>query len=94
MHLHYIAEQLSGRMATAMEGAAPSAGADEKSQRVRNLLTSYYGNNADLPEGLSDTSRAPRHQAGGLDSASFDADRYLSQLLRTARLRALMQKAH
>ena len=81
-------------MATAIEGPPPSAVADEKAQRVRNLLTSYYGNetSSETSEAPPDVSRAPRQQAGGLDSAAFDADRYLAQLLRTARLKALMQK--
>ncbi|KAK9806582.1 hypothetical protein WJX73_004732 [Symbiochloris irregularis] len=81
----------------AAEQRMGGAMADVKAQRVRDLLSSYYGNNddaaSDTPETPSETSRAPsKHTAGGLDSLNFDADRYLSQLLRQARLKALMQK--
>ena len=80
----------------AVSDTLSSANADEKAQRVRSLLAGYYGNNedasSDQPEAPSETSRTSKHQVGGLDSATFDADRYLSQLLRTARLKALMQK--
>ena len=70
--------------------------ADEKAQRVRNLLSSYYGNaEGAVVEGQEpppDTARAAKQHAGGLDAQNFDADRYLAQLLRSARLKALMQK--
>lgn len=81
-------------MAAVMDSAAvPAAGGDEKAQRVRDLLSSYYGNNAASPTDAHNAAARPqRIQAGGLDSANFDADRYLSQLLRQARLKDLMSK--
>ncbi|KAK9813244.1 hypothetical protein WJX72_011382 [[Myrmecia] bisecta] len=90
-----------------MAAVDPTAAAiDEKAQRVRNLLSSYYGTPApssatDSP--TSDAASTPLSRtktatfsntrtAGGIDSAGFDAERYLNQLLRTTRMDALLLK--
>lgn len=76
------------------------ATADDKAKRVRDLLSSYYGSQpasgsgTDTPEVV--TPSGGRGSAGtrssGLDSAAFDPDRYLSQLLRGTRLDGLLSK--
>ena len=78
-----------------------SAVAEDKAKRVRDLLSSYYGNQAPpgsgsaTPEAVT-PSRGKGGLSGrggsGLDSAAFDADRYLSQLLRSTRLDGLLSK--
>ena len=78
-----------------------SAIAEDKAKRVRDLLSSYYGNQAPpgsgsaTPEAVT-PSRGKGGLSGrggsGLDSAAFDADRYLSQLLRSTRLDGLLSK--
>ena len=77
---------------------------DEKARRVRNLLSSYYGASeaGSAPEAqaehpstpLRSSARAPLapRATAGLDSTTFDADRYLAQLLRSTRLDALLSK--
>jgi len=94
---------MAGTPATTPRGQGDPA-RDEKARRVRNLLSSYYGA-ADAggapeasPEQPGTPSRAaaraplaPR-AAAGLDSTTFDADRYLAQLLRSTRLDALLAK--
>lgn len=75
--------------------------ADDKAKRVRDLLSSYYGNQASAgsdgatPDAVT-PSRGKSSLSGrggsGLDSAAFDADRYLSQLLRSTRLDGLLSK--
>ena len=77
-----------------------SATADDKAKRVRDLLSSYYGNQPASSSGTGTpetvTPSGGRGLAGnrgsGLDSAAFDADRYLSQLLRGTRLDGLLSK--
>ena len=77
-----------------------SATADDKAKRVRDLLSSYYGNQAAQGSGSATpeaTTPSRRGAAGGargsgLDSAAFDADRYLNQLLRSTRLDGLLSK--
>ena len=71
---------------------------DEKSARVRNLLSSYYGTSDVVPESpassrsttSSSAFRAPRSH--GLDSTAFDCDRFMKQLLATSKLSQLLQK--
>lgn len=77
-----------------------SATADDKAKRVRDLLSSYYGNQPASGSGTgSPEAVTPSRGKGfggsrgsGLDSAAFDADRYLSQLLRGTRLDGLLSK--
>lgn len=78
-----------------------SAVADDKARRVRDLLSSYYGNqtSAGSGSGTPEAVTPSRGKSGlsgrggsGLDSAAFDADRYLSQLFRTTRLDGLLSK--
>ena len=79
-----------------------SAVAEDKAKRVRDLLSSYYGNQATPGSGTAtpDAVTPSRGKSGitsgartsGLDSAAFDADRYLSQLLRSTRLDGLLSK--
>ena len=87
----------------ASTGTPRSTGGDDfKAQRVRNLLSSYYGATAgpeDAGRG-SDVSESPARSAasgfgprvGSLDGVNFDADNFLAQLLRTSRLNALYSK--
>lgn len=89
-------------LATPRTGA--DLAADEKARRVRSLLSSYYGaaESSSIPESVAEqpgtplrsTARAPLapRAIAGLDSATFDADRYLAQLLRSTRLDALLAK--
>lgn len=88
----------------AMPRAGVDLAADEKARRVRSLLSSYYGaaETSSVPEPVAEqpstplrsSARAPLgpRATAGLDSATFDADRYLAQLLRSTRLDALLAK--
>ncbi|KAA6417142.1 MAG: hypothetical protein FRX49_12897 [Trebouxia sp. A1-2] len=77
-----------------------SATADDKAKRVRDLLSSYYGNQPASSSGTGTPEAVTPSRKGGfggsrgsgLDSAAFDADRYLSQLLRSTRLDGLLSK--
>ena len=75
-----------------------SATADDKAKRVRDLLSSYYGNQpasgsgSATPEAVTPSRKGAASRGSGLDSAAFDADRYLSQLLRGTRLDGLLSK--
>ena len=77
-----------------------STTADDKAKRVRDLLSSYYGNQPASGSGTGTPEAVtPSRSKGfggsrgsGLDSAAFDADRYLSQLLRGTRLDGLLSK--
>lgn len=77
-----------------------SATADDKARRVRDLLSSYYGNQPASSSGTGTPEAVTPSRKGGfggsrgsgLDSAAFDADRYLSQLLRSTRLDGLLSK--
>eukprot|EP00891_Asterochloris_glomerata_P001742 jgi/Astpho2/1742/Aster-04163 len=81
-------------------GSTPTASSatDEKAKKVRDLLSSYYGtqqqDSQQAPPPSPSSARATRtgSRGSGLDSAAFDADRWLTQLLRTSRLDALMVK--
>jgi len=94
---------MAGTPATTPRGQGDPA-RDEKARRVRNLLSSYYGaaDAGGAPEAAPEqpgtpsraAARAPLapRAAAGLDSTTFDADRYLAQLLRSTRLDALLAK--
>ena len=77
-----------------------TAGDDVKSQRVRDLLSSYYGATAGAEDAGSEVSESPGRSAasgfgprvGSLDTVNFDADQFLAQLLRTSRLNTLYSK--
>ncbi len=77
-----------------------SATADDKARRVRDLLSSYYGNQPASSSGTGTPEAVTPSRKGGfggsrgsgLDSAAFDADRYLGQLLRSTRLDGLLSK--
>ena len=77
--------------AEAEAAAALSAGrgvmGDEKAQRVRNLLSSYYG----LAEGAEE-GPAKSGPVSELDQPVFDAPRYMSGLLRKLPLPELMDR--
>ncbi|CAL8469580.1 g9121 [Coccomyxa elongata] len=81
------------------------ANVDEKTRRVRSLLSSYYGvegapsqggsprsEQSDTPSARSTSRLGGGRALAGLDSAAFDVDRYLQSLLRTTRLDALLAK--
>uniref|UniRef100_A0A061QG84 Vacuolar protein sorting-associated protein 51 homolog n=1 Tax=Tetraselmis sp. GSL018 TaxID=582737 RepID=A0A061QG84_9CHLO len=73
---------------------------DEKARRVRSLLSSYYGGEeASVADSISSensqetsASRITGARASGIDSATFDPDRYIRSLLKGARLDSLMSK--
>ena len=54
------------------------ASAEEKAKRVRSLLSAYYTSGAEDAPG-----RAGGRSAASIDSAAFDADAYISTLVRT-----------
>lgn len=69
-----------------MEKPAASGGGeavDEKTKRVRELLSSYYGNaGSESPQAPSrgdEKPSTPVVRGTGLDSAVFDTDRYLQR---------------
>jgi outer membrane murein-binding lipoprotein Lpp len=53
------------------------ASAEEKAKRVRSLLSAYYNSGAEDAPG-----RAGGRSAASIDSAAFDADAYISTLVR------------
>ena len=53
------------------------ASAEEKAKRVRSLLSAYYTSGAEDAPG-----RAGGRSAASIDSAAFDADAYISTLVR------------
>lgn len=67
---------------------------DEKTVRVRDLLSSYYGLPAtqNAPNSSPATPAVRQPRSISLDSMAFDGDRYLNQLLKGSRLHALLQK--
>ncbi|EIE21455.1 hypothetical protein COCSUDRAFT_66895 [Coccomyxa subellipsoidea C-169] len=88
-----------------MAAIEQAANVDEKTRRVRSLLSSYYGaegapsqggsprsEQSDTPSTRSASRLGGGRALAGLDSAAFDTDRYLQSLLRTTRLDALLAK--
>ena len=59
------------------------ASAEEKAKRVRSLLAAYYTSGAEDAPG-----RAGGRSAASIDSAAFDADAYISTLVRRRGRRA------
>jgi len=73
-------------MSSSGEGGAAL---DEKARRVRSLLSSYYGAE-DADDGS--TSGSVVVDTTSLDKATFDADRYMADLLQKTRLDGLLSK--
>ncbi len=74
-----------------MAAVDQSTNLDEKSRRVRNLLSSYYGvdgapsqggsprsEQSDTPSARSTSRLGGSRALAGLDSAAFDVERYIS----------------
>eukprot|EP00898_Chlorokybus_atmophyticus_P004112 jgi/Chlat1/4701/Chrsp3S05649 len=74
---------------------------DEKAERVRSLLSSYYGTDdggaAASGKGQAEPVQAQESpmfssRAGGIDSAEFDVERYMAKLVKDTKLDGLLSK--
>ncbi|GJP40703.1 hypothetical protein CLOM_g358 [Closterium sp. NIES-68] len=83
-----------GPTSRGISGGNGGAGAEGRARRVKSLLEGYYGHGGGSP-GAEDAAGSAAGSSGGRDdinSRAFDADSFVANLIREAKLDDLLQK--